>query len=154
VAPGSPPLERCTPKIADFGLAKSLDAASSLAAAGPRTQSGTVLGTPGYMAPEQAAGKTREGGRPAGGYAPGAAPHGTLTAHPPFRGETMLETLMRVMKEDPAPPRRLRPQVPRDLETICLKCLEKDPARRYPSAQELAEDLRRFLAGEPIAARR
>jgi WD40 repeat protein len=135
------------PKIADFGLAKLLDTPSG------QTRSGAVMGTPSYMAPEQALGKGRDVGPAADLYALGAILYELLTGRPPFRGATTLETLRQVASDDPVPPRRLQPSVPRDLETVCLKCLHKDPARRYGSALDLAEDLRRFLAHEPIRAR-
>jgi tetratricopeptide (TPR) repeat protein len=136
-----------TPKITDFGLAKQLDADAG------RTHSGAVVGTPSYMAPEQAEGKNREVGPAADVYALGAILYECLTGRPPFRGATVLETLDQVRTWEPVPPSRLQPGVPRDLETVCLKCLRKEPARRYASALDLAEDLRRFLAGEPVRAR-
>jgi WD40 repeat protein len=135
------------PKIADFGLARSLD--SDLR----QTQTGTILGTPGYMAPEQATGDPRGIGPGVDVYALGAILYQVLTGQVPFEETSFLETLERVRSEDPPPPRRLRPGIPRDLETICLKCLQKEPARRYATAAALAEDLRRFRAGEPIRAR-
>jgi serine/threonine protein kinase len=134
-------------KITDFGLAKRLDVDLG------QTQSGAIVGTPSYMAPEQAAGKTKEIGPPADVYALGAVLYEMLTARPPFLGTTLLDTLQQVVSEEAVPPRRLQPTVPRDLETICLKCLQKEPRRRYASTSALAEDLRRFLAGEPIQAR-
>jgi tetratricopeptide (TPR) repeat protein len=135
------------PKISDFGLAKRLGDA-----AGP-THSGAVLGTPSYMAPEQAAGKGKETGPATDVYALGAILYELLTGRPPFKAATALDTAMQVITDDPVPPRRLQPKLPRDLETICLKCLQKDPRRRYPNADALAEDLRRFAADEPIHAR-
>jgi serine/threonine protein kinase len=136
-----------TPKIANFGFAKQLDADSG------QTQSGTIMGTPSYMAPEQAAGRTHEVGPPADVYALGAILYDMLTGRPPFRGPTLLDTLEQVRSQEPVPPTRLQPRVPRDLETICLKCLVKSPAARYSTARDLADDLHRFLAGEPIHAR-
>jgi hypothetical protein len=140
------------PKIADFGLAKPLTADSSLAA-GAHTQTGAILGTPSYMAPEQAGGKSAAIGTPADVWALGAILYECLTGQPPFRAGSMVDTLMQVVADDPAPPRRLRPDCPHDLETICLKCLQKDPGLRYASAGALADDLGRFMSGEPIAAR-
>jgi hypothetical protein len=141
-----------TPKIADFGLAKQLGM-TSIKAGGPSTQSGAILGTPGYMAPEQADGKGKKVGPAADVYALGAILYETLTGKPPFEANSALDTLMRVLTEEPTPPRQLQPKVPRDLETICLRCLAKEPHRRYASARELADDLRRFLEDEPILAR-
>jgi serine/threonine-protein kinase len=137
-----------TPKITDFGLAKIL-----VGARGDPTQTGAVLGTPGYMAPEQASGRPREVGPAADVYALGAILYECLTGRPPFLGETPLDTLEQVRALDPIPPRQLQPKVPLDLETICLKCLRKEPGQRYGSALDLAEDLRRFLGGESIRAR-
>jgi WD40 repeat protein len=137
-----------TPKIADFGLAKRVDAGEQF------TATGTVLGTPSYMAPEQASGQTHAVGPAADVYSLGALLYRALTGRPPFQAATPLDTLAQVVKAEPVPPAQLQPQLPRDLETICLKCLHKVPQRRYGSAAELADDLRRFLAGEPIAARR
>jgi WD40 repeat protein/serine/threonine protein kinase len=135
------------PKITDFGLAKLLDGAVG------QTQSGGVLGTPPYMAPEQAAGKGQDIGPHTDVYALGAILYECLTGRAPFQADTPLETLQQVVGEEPMPPSRLRPKLPRDLETICLKCLQKEPARRYASAIALADDLHRFLNGEPIRAR-
>ena len=134
-----------TPKIADFGLAKKLDDADS------RTQSGSILGTPAYMAPEQASGL--EVGPAADVYSLGAILYETLVGRPPFKGASVLDTLEQVRSQEPVAPSRLQPKAPHDLETICLKCLQKNPKNRYASAGELAEDLRRFLAREPILAR-
>jgi tetratricopeptide (TPR) repeat protein len=135
------------PKITDFGLAKRVDVV------GVPTQSGDIVGTPSYMAPEQARGDRRSVGPASDVYALGAILYELLTGRPPFRAVTPLDTLLHVLYEEPVPPRRLQPKVPRDLETICLKCLHKEPRQRYASALALAEDLRRFLAGEPIVAR-
>ena len=136
-----------TPKIADFGLAKQLEGDST------NTQTGAVVGTPSYMAPEQAAGHSKNVGPAADVYALGAILYECLTGRPPFKSATAVETVLQVTLDEPVPPARLQPRTPRDLETICLKCLEKQPARRYASARLLAEDLRRFRAGEPIEAR-
>jgi WD40 repeat protein len=135
-----------TPKVTDFGLAKKLDEAG-------QTATGAVMGTPSYMAPEQAGGRSAAIGPPCDVYALGAILYEGLTGRPPFRGPTTMETVMQVLADEPVPPTQLQPKTPRDLETICLTCLQKDPARRYPSAGALAEDLRRFQAGEPILAR-
>jgi predicted Ser/Thr protein kinase/tetratricopeptide (TPR) repeat protein len=136
------------PKIADFGLARKLETDSG------QTRSGAILGTPSYMAPEQAAGDTHRAGPAADTYALGAILYECLTGRPPFRGATLRQTLEMVCTQDPLPPSRLQPGVPRDLETICLKCLAKEPERRYATALALANDLDRFRAGEPILGRR
>jgi serine/threonine-protein kinase len=136
-----------TPKIADFGLARHFDSGSAL------TLSGTPVGTPSYMAPEQAMGQARTIGPATDIYALGAVLYEMLTGRPPFRAETAVETHLQVIHQEPVPPSRLNARVPRDLETICLTCLHKTPERRYATAAALAEDLQRFRRGEPIAAR-
>ncbi len=143
--PGVPGLG--VPKITDFGLAKLVNDQSGL------TQTDTVLGSPSYMAPEQAEGKTREVGPAADIHALGAILYELLTGRPPFRGATVLDTIQQVKTAEPVPPSRLVPGLPRDAETIALKGLEKAPSQRYPTAGALADDLDRFLRGEPISAR-
>jgi serine/threonine protein kinase len=135
-----------TLKIADFGLAKRSD--SSYA----HTQTGAIVGSPSYMAPEQAAGAGDRVGPATDVYALGVILYELLTGGPPFKAATLLETIEQVREHDPVPPRFLQPKTPRDLETICLKCLEKQPHRRYASAAALADDLRAFLRDEPISA--
>ena len=135
------------PKIADFGLAMQLDDDARL------SHDGDILGTPAYMAPEQAAGRMRDIGPHSDVYALGAILYELLTGRAPFVGLSAEETVKQVCEQEPVPPRRLLGRLPRDLDTICLKCLEKAPARRYASAADLAEDLRRFLDGEAITAR-
>jgi serine/threonine-protein kinase len=136
-----------TPKIADFGLAKLLEEDSV------HTQTGTIMGTPSYMSPEQAEGSSPQIGPPADVYALGAILYDLLTGRPPFKGTSLWETVNQVKTQEPVPPRQLQPGLPLDLETICLKCLQKDIAKRYARAADLAEDLHRFLTGEPILAR-
>jgi WD40 repeat protein len=138
---------RGEPQVTDFGLAKRLRGDAGL------TRTNAVVGTPAYMAPEQAAGNGKQLATAADVYSLGAILYELLAGSPPFRGVTPLETLNRVLHEEPVPPSRLRPKVPRDLETICLKCLSKEPERRYASAEALAKDLESFLAGDPIQAR-
>jgi eukaryotic-like serine/threonine-protein kinase len=140
-------LQSAIPRITDFGLARQLARQDSL------TRSGTIVGTAGYMAPEQAGGKASEAGPAADIYALGAILYELLTGRPPFVGETELETLLQVQTLDPVPPSRLRPGMPRNLDTICLHCLDKLPSGRYASAQALADDLQHYLHGEPIEAR-
>jgi WD40 repeat protein len=135
------------PKIADFGLAKLLEGGLA------QTHTGVIVGTPSYMAPEQAAGRGRDVGPAKDVYALGAVLYELLTGRPPFRAETPLATVQQAMADEPVPPSRLRPGVPRDLETICLTCLHKDPHKRYASAEVLADDLRHYLHHEPIRAR-
>jgi WD40 repeat protein len=144
--PEEPELGDLVPKVADFGLVHRV-------AGGGMTQTGAIVGTPSYMAPEQAGG-TRDIGPPTDVWALGAILYECLTGRPPFRGLTPLDTVFQVLNELPVPPARLQPGCPRDLETICLKCLQKDPNRRYACAGELGEDLRRFLADRPVLARR
>jgi serine/threonine protein kinase len=136
------------PKISDFGLAKQLEDAES-----SQTQSGTIMGTPSYMSPEQARGEVRGVGPLADLYSLGAILYELLIGRPPFVGATTMDTVLQVTKNEPIPPTRLQHEVPADLETICLKCLQKEPAKRYTNCFQLAEDLHRFLAGEPILAR-
>lgn len=138
---------RGEPHVADFGLARRVERDSQL------TVSGAILGTPGFMAPEQARGWARELTTAVDIYGLGATLYYLLAGRPPFEGSTPLETLRRVVEDEPRPPGAKGPRVQRDLETVCLKCLEKDPLRRYPSAEALAEDLERILRDEPIRAR-
>ena len=143
----APPPDAPIPRLTDFGLAKVLEEA------GDETRSGARVGTPHYMAPEQAAGNLRDIGPATDIYALGATLYEVLTGRPPFRGENEAETLRLVLDAEPVAPRSLRPGLPRDLETICLKCLRKEPARRYTTAADLRDDLRRFLDGRPIVGR-
>jgi len=135
------------PKVTDFGLAKKVLGTSHL------TLAGQVLGTPSYMPPEQAVGNVEEVGPAADIYSTGAVLYCLLTGRPPFQSAHVLDTLKQVREQEPVSPRRLNVAVSRDLETICLKCLQKDPGKRYASATALAEDLQRYLSGEPIRAR-
>ena len=135
------------PRVTDFGLAKLLHHDAEI------TTTGQVLGSPNHMPPEQAAGKFSDSSPQSDVYSLGAILYQLLTSRPPFQGETLQEILAQVQNVAPIPPRRLNPSAPADLQTICLKCLQKEPARRYSSAQELADDLGRFLASEPIHAR-
>lgn len=135
------------PKIADFGLAKRLEGDST------HTRSGSIMGTPSYMAPEQARGDTKLAGPSVDIYALGAILYEMLTGHPPFVGATVLDTIEQVRTQEPVPPSQLQPNLPQDIETICLKCLQKETHKRYETMELLAEDLTRFLHGEPIKAR-
>jgi serine/threonine protein kinase len=141
------PLREVLPKIGDFGLAKQFQDGTG------QTHSGAVVGTPSYMAPEQAGGPGERVGPWTDVYGLGAILYELLTGRPPFRGTSVLETLDQVRQQDPVPPSRLQPKIPRDLETICLKCLHKEPSRRFGSALDLADDLQRFRKGEPVRAR-
>ncbi|HUG71294.1 MAG TPA: serine/threonine-protein kinase [Pirellulaceae bacterium] len=134
------------PKVTDFGLVKRLEGDAG------QTHTGAIMGTPRYMSPEQGRGE-KDVGVPTDVYALGGILYCALTGRAPFVGATGMDTLMQLLHDDPVPLVRLQPGTPRDLDTICMKCLEKDPTKRYPSAEALAEDLRRFRAGEPIAAR-
>jgi WD40 repeat protein/serine/threonine protein kinase len=135
------------PQITDFGLAKRIEGTAQITATGP------ITGTPSYMPPEQAGANEGKVSRASDVYSLGALLYDLLTGRPPFLGENLVVTLNQVLNAEPVAPRLLSPEVPRDLETICLKCLEKDPQKRYPSASALAEDLGHFLRHEPIAAR-
>jgi WD40 repeat protein/serine/threonine protein kinase len=142
-----------TPKITDFGLAKQFEEKDPHAKTQPITHSGAIVGTPCYMPPEQAGGRGEDLGVTADVYSLGAIFYELLTGRPPFRAASPLDTLLQVISDDPIPPIRLQPGIPRDLNTICLKCLAKEPRQRYVSAQELADELHRFLSGRPIMAR-
>jgi len=139
--------KRDEPLITDFGLAKQVSGQSQL------TVSGAVVGTPSYMPPEQAAGRNEQAGPTSDIYSLGAILYELIAGRPPFRAATPFETIRQVLEMEPVSPRVINPSVPRDLETICLKCLQKDQSRRYSSAADLAEELRRFMDGEPILAR-
>jgi tRNA A-37 threonylcarbamoyl transferase component Bud32 len=140
------PIEDCIAKVADFGLAKKLDAQGD-------THSGAVLGTPSYMAPEQAEARSATVDRRTDVYGLGAILYELLTGRPPFRADSAVQTLRQVVDAEPVRPRLLNPSVPRDLETVCLKCLEKEPSRRYATALALADDLKRFENSRPVLAR-
>jgi len=142
-----------TPKITDFGLAKQFEENDPHAKTQPVTHSGAIVGTPCYMPPEQAGGRGEDLSATADVYSLGAILYELLTGRPPFRAASPLDTLLQVISDDPIPPMRLQPAIPRDLNTICLKCLAKEPRGRYASAQQLAEELHRFLSGRPILAR-
>jgi tRNA A-37 threonylcarbamoyl transferase component Bud32 len=135
------------PRVTDFGLAKRVTGDHGL------TRTGEALGTPSYMPPEQASGKIDVIGRPADVYAVGAVLYAALTGRPPFQAATPIDTLLQVLEQEPVSPRQLNADIPRDLETIVLKCLEKEPHKRYATARDLADELRRFLEGKPIQAR-
>ncbi|HEV3304184.1 MAG TPA: serine/threonine-protein kinase [Planctomycetaceae bacterium] len=135
------------PRVTDFGLAKRIEADAQL------TSTGSLLGTPSYMSPEQAGASGGKLGPASDVYSLGAVLYELVTGRPPFLAESLVATLNHVLNTEPVSPRLVNPNVPRDLETICLKCLQKDPLRRYPSSEELAKDLGRFLRGEPIQAR-
>jgi hypothetical protein len=145
--PSEAVLESFEPKISDFGLAKQLGSEAD------HTHSGAVLGTPSYMAPEQAEGRTKEVGPAADVYALAAILYEMLTGRPPFKGASFRDTIEQVCTCEPIAPRQLQPKVPGDLETVCLKGLRKDIRQRYATAQELADDLQRWLSGRPILAR-
>jgi WD40 repeat protein len=140
--------QKGNPRVTDFGLAKKLQTDSGL------TGSGQIMGTPSYMPPEQAGGTRGKVGPAADVYALGATLYCAVAGRPPFQAATAMDTVLQVISDEPVPPRRLNPALDRDIETICLKCLEKEPGKRYPRAAALGEDLRRYVDGEPIRARR
>jgi serine/threonine protein kinase len=144
--------KKWVPKLTDFGLAKPLQGATSLDP-GVHTQTGAVLGTPGYIAPEQAGGLGLEVGWTADVYSLGAILYKCLAGRPPFEARTVFDTLMKALNDEPVRPRKIRRRCPPDLDVICMKCLQRDPEKRYATAGELAEDLQRYLEGEPIRAR-
>src|SRR5262249_46777830 len=146
-SPARPQAAEPVPKITDFGLAKRLDLGADATQMPTMTAPGGIIGSPGYMAPEMAEARGTPIGPAADVYGLGAILYELLTGRPPFVGGSLLESVRQTLSDDPVPPRRLRQSVPRDLETICLHCLHKDPGRRYASAEALAEDLDRFLAG-------
>ncbi|HLX61291.1 MAG TPA: serine/threonine-protein kinase [Planctomycetota bacterium] len=145
------------PHVADFGLAKQLEKDNEPRPQGSgtirsATRSGAIMGTPGYMSPEQAAGNTKRVTTAADVYSLGAILYETLAGRPPFEGDSALDVIKKVVEQEPLRPRRINPSISRELEAICMKCLEKNPARRYSSAEALAQDLTRFLNGESVAA--
>jgi serine/threonine-protein kinase len=153
--PDAAPLANCTPKITDFGLAKIRDAAPTLTPSPGHglTRTGDVMGTPSYMAPEQARGAHGEVGPAADVYGLGAILYECLTGRPPFVAATHVDTVLQVLQHEPAPPRLFNPNLDPDLERVTLKCLEKRPENRYATAADLADDLRHYLQGEPVSAR-